>query len=62
MICLWFTIAHMMIMEHIFKVSHEQECKNANYQYHTRDDLANNGQRQTRLTNIDFVYYTNKWD
>ena len=48
------------IMEHMFKVSNEEELKNVNYQYHTHEVSANMGQRQTRLAYNDFSYDANK--
>ena len=50
----------MMVMEYIFHVSNEEELKNVNFQYHTRDVSANNGQSQLRLAYNDFLYDANK--
>ena len=47
-------------MEHMFKVSYEEELKNVNWQYHNHEVSANNGQGQIRLAYNDFLYYAKK--
>ena len=49
-----------MMMEHMFKVSNEEELKNVICQYHTHEVSANNGQSQIRLDYNDFLYDANK--
>ena len=39
----------MMMMEHLFKVSNDEELKNVKCQYHTHEVSANNGHNQIRL-------------
>ena len=50
----------MMMMERMFKVRNEEELKNVNFQYHTHEVSANNGQSQLRLAYNDFLYDANK--
>ena len=47
-------------MEHMFKVSYEEELKNFSCQYYTHEVSANNGQSQIGMAYNGLFYDANK--